>query len=225
MKWLVGVQASIRELPVWQTGANVAAGDMDDGAEFVCRDERVLSLDSESVRFLRRRRAWNMETDICAALQVQLWDGTNALIRVSVVEWPGFKVVYDEWLVPPGGVDNVKDWLTQVSGATREIVLEKAKHTVADVIRSLKANYGPQSILVLHAATNDLKGLQLKPPTNLLDTSLLFHHPELVNNPPSLATLVTKYLPSVLDRREGHSSADDARACIELLEYLVEHGE
>lgn len=155
---------------------------------------------------------------------MQLKDGKNVPIRVSIVEWPGSDVVYDEWLIPPGGVDNVGDWLTHVSGATEEIVLAKATKGVDDVVGFLQKNVGRDTILAFHAATNDLKGLQLKPPRNVLDTSLLFEHPELVGNPSGLATLVNRYLQAHLNRRTGHSSVDDARATLELISYLLYWG-
>jgi len=139
-----------------------------------------------------------------------LRDGRSVPIRVSIVEWPTGAIVYDHWLIPPGGVDAVDDWLTHVSGASRETTLAKADHTSEQMVEELKGIIGPETIILAHAGVNDFKLIGLKPPRNVLDTAIVFEHPELIHDPTSLAMLVERYMPSGLDRRTGHSSVDDA---------------
>lgn len=126
------------------------------------------------------------------------------------------------WLRPEGIISNFQ---TAVSGVTQALYDAHQRENLHALHHWLDRRVGPNTIIIAHAHTNDHLFIKQRPHRNTLDTQALFDHPDSPDAKCSLNYLVSTYLGALLDRSEGHCSVDDARACIELVRYVLSHGE
>ncbi|XP_030068661.1 RNA exonuclease 5 isoform X2 [Microcaecilia unicolor] len=137
------------------------------------------------------------------------------LVRVSLVDASG-QCVMDELVKPHNPVLN---YLTSFSGITKEI-LQPIKTRLKDVQDRLKHLLPLDAVLVGHSINNDLQALQMIHP-NVIDTSLLFTGTD--GRKFKLKFLAEAFLRKEIQRddRLGHDSREDARAALELVQYLI----
>ena len=139
--------------------------------------------------------------------------GTNsALARVSIVNYNG-EQVYDSYVRPK---EMVMDWRTPYSGIT-------AKHMVHardfETVQKEVAEIFQGRVLVGHSLSNDLDVLFLSHPKyDLRDTARHKPYRELAGGGwPKLKILASELLGIDIQKAtEGHSSLEDARACMML---------
>ncbi|KAM7510415.1 hypothetical protein LguiB_009290 [Lonicera macranthoides] len=150
-------------------------------------------------------------------------DGTEALVRVSVVDC-NLQVKLDE-LVNPNKA--VADYRTEITGVSAKDI-DGVTYSLADVQKSLKNLLRHGTILVGHSLNNDLQALKLDH-AKVIDTSFVFKYGN-GNRRASLSDLckaslkvcVYMGLDSVLGyelRKKGTplNSLDDARAAMKLV--------
>ncbi|CED84226.1 3'-5' exonuclease [Phaffia rhodozyma] len=138
--------------------------------------------------------------------------------RITLVDEDG-KMVFDEFVrIDPA---HALDYNTRFSGLHPHQI-EAASMNLIDARQALMAFIGPATIIVGHGLENDLKALRLIH-HRVIDTAVLFAHPQ---GPPfrfSLKTLALSHLKQTIQDSadQGHSSEEDARACIELIKWRV----
>jgi RNA exonuclease 1 len=146
------------------------------------------------------------------------------LARVSLVD-EGLRCVYDKLVRP----DNpVLDYKTRFSGVTED-TLREVSTSLADVQADLALLLPPTSILIGHSLENDLHALKM---VHLLviDTSCLFQGRSQAqaktNFKPKLQLLAKRLLKKEIQVGSGgHSSVQDAQACMELVLKKMRQGE
>lgn len=143
------------------------------------------------------------------------------LTRVTVVDVAG-EIVYDQLVKPQNTIIN---YHTQFSGITEE-TLASTRHLLADVQRELLQKFlFDDTILVGHSLTSDLRALRLVH-LRVVDTAVLYPHQRGFPFRASLKLLTKTYLGKNIQTKlvDGHDSAEDARAAIELLIQKVRRG-
>nr|CAG8468806.1 6476_t:CDS:2 [Entrophospora candida] len=141
----------------------------------------------------------------CEAVGIGPTGKKSALARVSIVNFHG-KVILDKYVMPR---DCITDYRTEISGITRELLVDDVQKEVSDIIKG--------RIIVGHSLNNDLKLLSLHHPHNMRRDSSL-HRPFLERyngNTPSLKTLAKAELNIIIQEGE-HSSVQDAQTSMRL---------
>jgi RNA exonuclease 1 len=104
---------------------------------------------------------------------------------------------------------------------------ERLRHTttrLSTIQNSLIQIIDSDTILVGHSLECDLQALKLAHP-HVIDTSVIYQHTRGPPYKPSLKWLAQKWLNRrIQDNREGHDSAEDARACVDLLRLKLQRG-
>ncbi|XP_059745338.1 uncharacterized protein [Bos taurus] len=134
--------------------------------------------------------------------------------RVTVVD-PSLQVVYDTFVKPD---EEVIDYNTRFSGVAEDD-LKNMKTSVRDVQAILLNLFSADTILIGHSFEHSLYALKLIH-TSIVDTTVLFPHPLGLPHRRSLKGLVADYLQRVI-QDEGHSSSENATACMELVLWKV----
>ncbi|CAB3403248.1 unnamed protein product [Caenorhabditis bovis] len=142
-----------------------------------------------------------------------------ALARLSVVDINNVSVL-DVRVKPPG---EVLDANTEFSGLTidevnaAEFSLEECREKLFKLINS-------ETILIGHSLESDLKALRLAH-LNVIDTAIVFQNGG--GNKKALRSLAAEHLKQFIqqdnDEITGHDSNEDARVCMELLKYRLQH--
>lgn len=134
------------------------------------------------------------------------------LTRVSVVD-SALRLVYDTFVRPDR---DIVDYNTRFSGVTAAD-LARTSISIRDVQAALLTLFNAHTILIGHSLQSDLLALRLIHGT-VLDTSVLFPHRRGLPYKRSLHNLAAHYLGHVIqDRTDGHSSIEDASACMRLV--------
>uniref|UniRef100_A0A2K6BBL5 RNA exonuclease 1 homolog n=1 Tax=Macaca nemestrina TaxID=9545 RepID=A0A2K6BBL5_MACNE len=138
------------------------------------------------------------------------------LTRVTVVD-TDVHVVYDTFVKPD---NEIVDYNTRFSGVT-EADLADTSVTLRDVQAVLLSMFSADTILIGHSLESDLLALKLIHST-VVDTSVLFPHRLGLPYKRSLRNLMADYLRQIIqDNVDGHSSSEDAGACMHLVIWKV----
>eukprot|EP00667_Euglena_gracilis_P009215 EG_transcript_9347 len=151
----------------------------------------------------------------------------HEVARVTIVD-SSLRVVYDKLVKPSHPIE---DYCTQFSGITRDTLLN-VETRLEDVQQDILGLIFADTILVGHSLQNDLHGVRLIH-QRVIDTAVLFPHPKGPPHQPALRLLAHRLLrrsiqgftgPAQPSASSGHSSAEDATACLELLQLKLKHG-
>ena len=158
--------------------------------------------------------AWPMFALDCEMVVTR--DG-HELARASIVD-EDLRCIYDKLVKP----DNpVLDYKTKFSGIAEE-TLRDVTTRLSDVQRDLGDLLPQQCILIGHSLENDFSALRMLHPY-VIDTSCLFQTSLFK---PKLRTLAKKVLGlEIQSGKDGHSSVQDAQACMELVLKILQFGE
>ncbi|CAH0563726.1 unnamed protein product [Brassicogethes aeneus] len=145
------------------------------------------------------------------------------LAKVTVINHEG-RLVYDSHVKPD---NRVVDYNTRFSGITAKDL--KGAKSLRDVQNDLMGFINDKTILIGHGLENDLKALKIIH-FKVVDTALCFPHHHGLPYRRSLKELVSTILAKDIQCSEkGHSSWEDASACLELVlwkvkkDYFVNH--
>ncbi|XP_019513014.1 PREDICTED: RNA exonuclease 1 homolog isoform X1 [Hipposideros armiger] len=138
------------------------------------------------------------------------------LTRITVVD-TDMQVVYDTFVKPD---NEVVDYNTRFSGVT-EADLADTSISLRDVQAVLLSLFSADTILIGHSLESDLLALKVIHST-VVDTSVLFPHRLGLPYKRSLRNLMADYLRQIIqDNVDGHSSSEDASACMHLVIWKV----
>lgn len=140
------------------------------------------------------------------------------LTRVSLVNADG-RCIMDELVKPKNRILN---YLTRFSGITRKI-LHPVRTRLQDIQAMIKDLLPPDAVLVGHSLNNDLQALEMIHPI-VIDTSLLY--PRDCGGRYRLKFLADAVLGQSIqcENQDGHDPTEDARAALELAQYIICHG-
>ncbi|XP_078521204.1 RNA exonuclease 5 isoform X2 [Lissotriton helveticus] len=140
------------------------------------------------------------------------------LTRVSLVNADG-RCIMDELVKPKNPILN---YLTRFSGITSKI-LQPVRTRLQDIQARIKDLLPPDAVLVGHSLNNDIRALEMIHP-NVIDTSLLY--PRDCGGRYRLKFLAEAVLGQAIqcENKDGHDPAEDARAALELAQYMIAHG-
>lgn len=138
------------------------------------------------------------------------------LTRVTVVD-TDMQVVYDTFVKPD---NEIVDYNTRFSGVT-EADLTDTSISLRDVQAVLLSMFSADTILIGHSLESDLLALKVIHST-VVDTSVLFPHRLGLPYKRSLRNLMADYLRQIIqDNVDGHSSSEDASACMHLVIWKI----
>lgn len=156
---------------------------------------------------------YSLDCEFCKA------EADKVLTRISLINYEN-EVIIDS-LVKPS--EKITDYVTKYSGIT-ESKLSGITKTLDDVQEEILKIISVNDILIGHSLDSDLKVLRLKHP-NVIDTSLLYEHPRGPPSRPALKWLTQEFLGRVIQHGEnGHSSVEDAQACLDLVKLKLARG-
>ncbi|XP_065345577.1 exonuclease GOR-like [Cloeon dipterum] len=138
--------------------------------------------------------------------------------RVSIVD-ENRVVVYDALVKPE---TKILDYVTQFSGITRDLLEKGPTKTLKEVQEDLLRFIKKDSILIGHSIDHDLKALKLHH-DQLVDTAIVFPH-QNKNSRHSLRWLADYVMGRKIRNHgsgHGHDSAEDAKACMDLMRFKV----
>ncbi|KAF1332568.1 hypothetical protein FI667_g3569, partial [Globisporangium splendens] len=141
------------------------------------------------------------------------------LARLTLVD-ANEKVLIDEYVRP---VNPIVDYCTQYSGITFDI-MEDTTNRLKDAQELFLKHVPAEAILVGHSIENDLQALKILH-HRIIDTTALYPHPK---GPPfrsALRFLASTYLNKTIQTgSDGHCSAEDAVATLQLVKLKIKHG-
>jgi RNA exonuclease 1 len=163
-----------------------------------------------------KSRIFALDCEFCKS------DDGQQLTRISIITFDG-EVVYDTFVMPSVPIT---DYVTRFSGVTKEL-LEGVKTTLEDVQKKFVEIVSSNDILVGHSLELDLNVLKIRHP-KIVDTSLCYHHARGPPSKPGLRWLCSTYLARDIQQGEasgvGHSSIEDAKACLDLVKLKIMKG-
>lgn len=143
-----------------------------------------------------------------------------SLTRVTVINEEG-RIVLDELCKPRA--DMIDDNL-RFSGVSAESLLQPGVKAFEEVRRDVAHLIGPQTVLIGHGLENDLRAIRLIHEV-VVDTAMLFPHPQGLPFRQKLKTLAYDHLGRTIQAgpiSEGHSSAEDAKASLDLVKWKLQ---
>jgi RNA exonuclease 1 len=144
------------------------------------------------------------------------------LTRISLINFQGETVI--DLLVKPSEV--IIDYLTKYSGITGA-KLQDVTTTLKDVQQEILRLVSSTDILIGHSLESDLNVMHIKH-TRVVDTAIIYEHSRGPPLKPSLKWLALKYLVRNIQEGEnngdGHSSIEDAQACLDLVKMKICEG-
>jgi RNA exonuclease 4 len=145
--------------------------------------------------------------------------GSNALCRVSLVQFAGMKVCVDTWVEVEGKVTNFR---TAITGVDANAYAQKRKVPFSEARAMVQAAI-KNKIVVGHALWNDFAALQITHPVERVrDTALNKSlRPPWRSNPlPSLRLLANFWLnKEVHGQAQEHDSVEDASTALLLYKF------
>lgn len=146
----------------------------------------------------------------------------SVLTRISLIDFQG-KVVFDELVKPE---EEITDYVTKYSGITKEM-LEDVETTIHDIQNLFLKHVSSEDILIGHSLESDLNVMKIMH-SKVVDTSIIYEHNRGPPSKPSLRWLAQQYLKSDIqtgeDHGHGHSSVEDAQACLDLVKMKIHNG-
>ncbi|ODV77553.1 uncharacterized protein CANTADRAFT_55802 [Suhomyces tanzawaensis NRRL Y-17324] len=146
----------------------------------------------------------------------------KVLTRISLINFQG-EVLLDQFVKPE---EEITDYLTKYSGITEE-KLKDVTTTLKDVQKMVLEIVAKGDILIGHSLESDLNVMRIKH-EKICDTSLVYQHSKGPPLKPSLRWLSQKYLARTIQAGEatgnGHSSVEDAQACLDLVKLKIIEG-
>lgn len=159
---------------------------------------------------------YSIDSEFCRSADEEV------LTRISVINYQE-EVVLDTYVKPDVPI---VDYVTKYSGITEESLVDVTTK-LADVQEKLLSIVSCDDILVGHSLQSDLKVLKISHP-RIIDTSVIYDHNRGPPAKPSLRILAKKYLNISIQQGEengtGHSSVEDATACLKLLKLKLLEG-
>jgi hypothetical protein len=163
-------------------------------------------------------------------------DGTteSALAQVSIVDVNG-TIIYNSYVIPPGGKNSITNYRTRYSGITEKIInsLNTAKHSY-EIVKEEVFKRLQNKIIVGHHLSNDFAVLDYNPLANnniIWDTAEIDEfkqtHSRYGRVPRKLKDLAAEIgnniqlEPNDLNDPKGHSPVEDARASMNLYRRYV----
>ena len=137
------------------------------------------------------------------------------LARVTILDVTG-ATCYEHLVMPPV---TIGDYKTRFSGLTAAILME-ATMTLKDVQKDILDLVGAGDILMGHSLRDDLRALHLEHRT-VVDTVVVFPHPDGPPRKMSLRALAKNNLGRVIQAQEGQDSKEDALAVLDLMKKKV----
>ncbi|XP_055452734.1 RNA exonuclease 1 homolog [Psammomys obesus] len=194
--------------PIEATGCKVAKQHVQDG--------RKDNLQGFAKTF--PKKDWEAHAGIYA-LDCEMSYTTHGLelTRVTVVD-TDLHVIYDTFVKPD---NEIVDYNTMFSGVT-EADLASTNVRLRDVQAVLLSLFSTETILIGHSLESDLLALKFIHST-VVDTAVLFPHHRGLPCKRSLRGLISQYLNQKIQTDSGgHSSIEDACACMQLVTWKVQ---
>jgi RNA exonuclease 1 len=142
------------------------------------------------------------------------------LTRLSLVDGNGF-LLLDMYVRP---ALPITDYRSQWSGVTADI-MDNVTHTLQEAQVALLRLVPKETILVGHSLDSDLRAMRVSH-CLCIDTAVLYPHPKKFPYRNSLRFLASTYLNLTIQANNGsgHSSIEDARTAMQLVNLKVEKG-
>ena len=137
------------------------------------------------------------------------------LARITILDVTG-ATCYEHLVMPPV---TIGDFKTRFSGLTAATMMG-ATMTLKDVQKDILNLLAAGDILMGHSLRDDLRALHLEHRT-VVDTVVVFPHPDGPPRKMSLRALAKNNLRRVIQAREGHDSKEDALAVLDLMKKKV----
>lgn len=138
------------------------------------------------------------------------------LTRVTIVD-VDCKTVYESLVKP---LNTIIDYNTRFSGITKD-QMDRTSTSILQVQANILHLCNSETILIGHSLESDMKALKIVH-SNIVDTSVLFPHKLGLPHKRALRNLASEYLKKIIQNDiNGHDSAEDALACMELVIWKV----
>lgn len=161
-------------------------------------------------------RTFALDCEFCQAASGQV------LTRALMVNFTD-EVVFDMFVKPE---EEITDYVTKYSGITEE-KLQDVTTTLKEVQEKILSVVSKDDILIGHSLESDLNVMKIVH-EKVVDTSVIYEHSRGPPSKPSLKWLCQKYLARKIQQGEvtgeGHSSVEDAQACLDLVKLKIIEG-